>query len=234
MDTPGWLISRRGDVPPGDDWLGENEREVLAGLRVERRRSDWRLGRWTAKAALGRWFDLLDSPSNRIEVLAAADGAPEAWVDGRRAPVSISISHRAGRALAVIDATPAAVGCDLEVVEPRSDAFVSDWLAPSEQRLVIEGDESRRALLANLIWTAKEAAAKVRREGLRLDVRSAVVSLPDAAATSHWRPISVDWPDGAAPTRGWWRAEPGWVMTIAAEPGPAVPRKLVRTANGIH
>jgi 4'-phosphopantetheinyl transferase len=217
MDTPGWLIGRRTDVPPGDEWLGENEREVLAGLRIERRRGDWRLGRWTAKAALRRWLGLLGWPPERIEVLAAADGAPEAWVDGYRAPVSISLSHRAGRALAVIEAAPGAVGCDLEVVEPRSGAFVRDWLAPSEQRLVNERDESERALLANLIWTAKEAAAKVRREGLRLDVRSAVVTLSDGAAT----------------TRGWWRAEPGWVMTIAGEPGTAAPRELVRRSNGI-
>ena len=44
-----------------------------------------------------------------------------------------------------------------------------DWLAPEEQALAA-GDSTA----ANLVWTAKEAAAKVRREGLRLDVRSAV------------------------------------------------------------
>ena len=44
---------------------------------------------------------------------------------------------------------------------------------------------ARRDLVANLAWTAKEAAAKMRREGLRLDVRNAVAEpdgLDDPAA----------------------------------------------------
>jgi 4'-phosphopantetheinyl transferase len=223
MDAPGWLSGRQADVPPGDWWLGANERRVLAGLSFGPRRADWRLGRWTAKAALARWLAV---PLPRIEVLAAADGAPEAWVDGAPAPVSISLSHRAGRALAAIDAAPGAVGCDLEVVEPRSGAFVREWLAPSEQRLLEGCNESRRALLANLMWAAKEAAAKVRREGLRLDVRGAVVSASENGATRWWSPLQVDWSDGAGTTRGWWRAEPGWVMAVAADPRPDEPREL--------
>ena len=75
-------------------------------------------------------------PASRIEILAAADGAPEAWLDGERAPVSVSLSHRGGRALAAVAAAPAVVGCDLELVEPRSGAFVREWLAPAEQALV--------------------------------------------------------------------------------------------------
>ena len=234
MGTPGWLSRRRADVPPADWWLGEHERHVLAGLRFERRRDDWRLGRWTAKAALSRWLGV---PCTRIEVLAAADGAPEAWVDGAPAPVAVSLSHRGGRALAVVDSAPGAVGCDLELVEPRSDAFVREWLAGSEQQLVRRCDEPRRPLMANLIWTAKEAAAKVRREGLRLDVRGAVVTLPDgapdAALVGRWEQLRVDWPDGAGTTRGWYRVEPGWVMAIAADPAAAVPRELLDAAHAI-
>ena len=57
-------------------------------------------------------------------------------MDGERAPVSVSLSHRAGRALAVVAHAPAVVGCDLERVEPRSGAFVREWLAPAEQGLL--------------------------------------------------------------------------------------------------
>ena len=71
-----------------------------------------------------------------------------------------------------------ALGCDLELIEPRSRAFVNDWLAPAERALVAAAGAGRRDLVANLLWTGKEAAAKVRREGLRLDVRDAVVA-PD-------------------------------------------------------
>ncbi len=219
---PGWLIRCTADVPEGDAWLSPRERRTAAGLRVRRRRRDWRLGRFTAKAAVGAWLAVAP---DRVEILPAPDGAPEAWVDGERAHVSVSLSHRAGRALAVVAHGPSPVGCDLERVEPRSGAFVREWLAPSEQGLLAAHAESDRARLTNLVWTAKEAAAKVRREGLRLDVRRAVVAPAGTGADDGaWRALRVQWGDGGAPTTGWWRAEPGWVMTIAGD--PSRPRPL--------
>ena len=228
-DAPGWLSRRQADVPAGDEWLSDAEREVLARLRVAPRRASWRLGRWTAKAALGSWLEVEPAA---VEVLAAPDGAPEAWLHGARATVSLSLSHRGDRALAVVVDAPAVVGCDLELVEPRSGAFIREWLTETEQQLVFGCDEARQALLANLIWTAKEAAAKVRREGLRLDVRAAVVSFAERGATTEgWRPVHVDWGDGLA-TAGWWRTEPGWVMTIAASPAwTAPPARLSLSAT---
>src|SRR5690242_1268697 len=215
---PGWLIRSRADVPAGDGWLSARERRAAAGLHTASRRHDWRLGRFTAKAAVGA---CLSVALERVEILQAPDGAPEAWLDGERAPVSVSLSHRAGRALAVVAQGPAVVGCDLERIEPRSGAFVREWLAPAEQGLLAAHGDADRARLTNLVWTAKEAAAKVRREGLRLDVRRAVVAPAGAgAADGAWRQLRVQWEDGAAPTAGWWRAEPGWVMTIAGEPPP--------------
>jgi 4'-phosphopantetheinyl transferase len=229
MSAPGWLSQRLVDVPSGEHWLGENERLVLAGLRFARRRADWRLGRWTAKAALGQWLGVR---CTRLEVLAAPDGAPEAWLDGRRAAVSISLSHRAGRALAVVAQAPVLAGCDLELVEPRSGAFVREWLAPEEQRLLAGSGEPESVLVANLIWAAKEAAAKVRRQGLRLDVRGAVVTADVGEASDEpWRPLEVAWGDRACATAGWWRTEPGWVMVIAGEPSPEAPRALAGAAR---
>jgi 4'-phosphopantetheinyl transferase len=208
----GWLTRSPADVPAGDTWLGERERVVLAGLQRPKRRADWRLGRWTAKAALAA---MLGEDPARIEVLAAADGAPEAWLDGAPAPVSISLSHRADRALAAVAAAPCVVGCDLELLEPRSPAFVRDWLAPEEH-----------GIEPNLAWTAKEAAAKVRREGLRLDVRSAVTRLSAGPPDDGWQPLTVEWTREGIETRGWWRVEDGYVMTLAATPVPAPPRRL--------
>src|SRR3954453_10565833 len=99
----GWLTRSHADVPADDAWLGARERAVLAGLRVPKRRADWRLGRWTAKCALGAW---LGTDPIEIAVLAASDGAPEAWLGDERLPVSISISHRGGRALAAVASAP--------------------------------------------------------------------------------------------------------------------------------
>lgn len=225
MTSPGWLTRSRADLPPGHGWLGPGERTVLAGLRLEKRRVDWRLGRFAGKAAVAAWLDVAAS---RVEIVAAPDGAPEARLDGRQAPVALSLSHRAERALAVVAEGGVLLGCDLELIESRSEAFVNDWLAPAERALVAAATGARRALVANLLWTAKEAAAKVRREGLRLDVRDAVAE-PDGLDSlgSEWRPLAVSWVDGGG-VSGWWRAEPGWVMVVVGEPAPAQPRLLDR------
>jgi 4'-phosphopantetheinyl transferase len=193
---------------------------VLSGLRVDKRRLDWRLGRWAAKAAVASWLGV---DPGRIEVLAAADGAPEAWLDGALAPVSVSLSHREGRALAAVTDAPAVIGCDLEVVEPRSDAFVREWLTAREQVALAPLPPQARDHAVNLLWTAKEAAAKVRREGLRLDVRNAGVELHESRP--GWQSLAVRWPEGIR-TAGWWRDAGGWLMTIAGAPAPAPPRRL--------
>jgi 4'-phosphopantetheinyl transferase len=222
MSAPGWLTRCEADVPAGDDWLGDAERRALAALRFPVRRASWRLGRWTAKAAVGAW---LGAEPAAVQVLAAEDGAPEAWVGGRRAPVSLSLSHRAGRALAAVADAPAVVGCDLELVEPRSDAFVREWLSPGEQALVAGRRDGERAELVNLLWTAKEAAAKVCREGLRLPVRDAVAR-PAAGAPAAWGPLHVAWE--AAELPGWWRAEDGWVMAVVARGSAGRPQPIGR------
>jgi 4'-phosphopantetheinyl transferase len=220
MTAPGWLTSSAADVPRGDAWLSTRERAVLAGLRLAKRRDDWRLGRWTAKAAVAAWLGV---GAERVEVLAAADGAPDAWLDGAPAPVSLSLSHRAGRALAAVTDLPAAIGCDLEIVEHRSGPFVREWLTASEQAALNPLGGAARDVAANLMWAGKEAAAKVRREGLRLDVRRADVDL--GAPGSGWRPLTVHWSDAQA-TAGWWCAADGWVMTIAGSPAPPLPSRL--------
>jgi 4'-phosphopantetheinyl transferase len=220
---PGWLTRFRADVPGGDAWLGPRERRVAAGLSMQRR-PDWRLGRWTAKAAVAAWLSV---EPERVEIVAAPDGAPEAWVDDEGAPVSVSLSHRAGRALAVVGETADVVGCDLERIEPRSGAFVREWLSPPEHGLLAAYAQADRARLTNLIWTAKEAAAKVRRDGLRLDVRHALVAPAGAgAADGAWREVRVAWDDECAPTTGWWRACDGWVMTIAGARPLTCPKEM--------
>ncbi len=219
MDAPGWLTRRSVDLPPGTAWLAERELVRLSELGFAVRREHWLLGRFTAKAALAALHGTLP---DGFEVRTAADGAPEPWRDGRPLDVSLSISHRSGRALAVVAHAPVVVGCDLEIIEPRSGAFVREWLSPPERALVAARPHEG-PLLANLMWTAKEAAAKVWREGLRLDLRHAVV-IPQLGGSGEWRPLTIRL--GEASLSGWWRREPGWVMAIAAAPAPAPPQAL--------
>ena len=227
MQAWAWLSRSLADVPPDDGWLGARERSVLDGLKVEKRRVDWRLGRFTAKAAAAAWLGV---PAGEVEILAAPDGAPDAWVGGELAPVSVSLTHRAGRAAAVVADAYCAVGCDLELVEPRSDPFVREWFAPWEQEVVFAGGE-RRDLLANLLWSAKEAAVKARREGLRLDPRHAVVDLGNGS--SPWRPLSVTWDNEPWSVDGWWREDGGFVFAVVAERlGLAAPHDLLGEEAG--
>jgi len=227
MVAPGWLSRHAADVPAGDDWLCDAERRVQHKLRLRRRRADWRLGRWTAKCAVGAWLGI---EPELIAALRAPDGAPEAWLNGSPLPVSLSISHRAGRALAVVGPVSAAVGCDLELIEPRSGAFVREWLDPAEQRLVADHPGDGFTLFANAVWSAKEAATKVLREGLRLNVRHALVSMDGSeddadAGGDGWRAVRVDWREGAS-AAGWWRVEEPFVIVVLSDPPLGPPRPL--------
>ena len=224
MSGPWWLLQGLADVPDGDEWLTPAERVVLAGLAVPKRRSDWRLGRWTAKALLASLFGC---SAGEVEVLAAEDGAPEARVDGRLGRARVSISHRDGRSVAVASTDGSLVGCDLEVIEPRSDAFVEEWLDEREQA-ALDAIGLPRSTAVNLVWTGKEAAAKVLRGGLRLDVRHLVVGFASSSAEvgqDGWAPLRVTCAPDRQVLSGWWRVVAGDVVTIVGDPAPRPPRQ---------
>jgi 4'-phosphopantetheinyl transferase len=225
MAELGWLTRDLADVPSHDRWLSKAERAVLSGLRTPKRRADWRLGRWAGKAAVAAWRGVA---REAVVITAAEDGAPEAFIDGQGAGVSLSLSHRAGRALAAVADPPLVVGCDLEPIEPRSPAFLREWLGSGERELVGAQSGRRQDLAANLVWSAKEAASKARREGLRLNVRQATVEADGLARSQQsWLPLRVIWRGGTADL-GWWREAPGWVMAVVSDPGSAAPPSELR------
>ncbi len=151
-------------------------------------------------------------------IAAAEEGAPEALIDDSPADLALSLSHRAGRALATVADGTTALGCDLEAIEPRSEAFLREWLRPAERELVSAQNGEARDLAANLIWTAKEAASKARREGLRLNLRRATVEAEGLAQRAgSWARLQISWEDGPVEL-GWWRHDAGWVMTVTSDP----------------
>ena len=156
-----------------------------------------------------------------IEIRPALDGAPEAFLDGAPAPVALSLSHRAGRSLCVVAPAGTALGADLELIEPRSDAFVNDYFTPAEQKLI----DRDRLLHPTLLWSAKESALKALREGLRMDTREVEVSLGDGGS-GGWSPLTVRRLATGELFAGWWRREGDLVMTLAAAPTPGIPQPL--------
>ncbi len=224
----GYLLVEAAELPAENHWLGPAERAQLARLPAAPRRADWRLGRWAAKRALLAWLGVEPGAESwsRLEILADGDGRPDAVWRSRPLALGLSISHRAGRALAVVGAAGAALGCDLEMVEPRTPAFVADFLTVAEGALVDAAAPPQRALMANLIWSAKESALKLRRVGLSVDTRSVEIALDGSTPRLGWSGFrATDTAHGDALT-GWWRLEGPFVFTFCSHPLGAPPRSL--------
>jgi 4'-phosphopantetheinyl transferase len=223
-----WLEQTEADVPEENDWLSKSELIFFNRLRFAHRRADWRLGRWTAKQAVAACCNLLSSPQTlaRIEIVPAPSGAPEVSVDNKLAAVTISLSHRNHSAICTLGSGTFELGCDLEVIEPRSDAFIADYFTVEEQALVATQPATHRPQLLALLWSAKESALKALRFGLRLDTRSVVVGLLDwSCDVSGWHPLRVRY-IAARTFRGWWQVADNMVQTVVASPPPGRPISL--------
>jgi 4'-phosphopantetheinyl transferase EntD len=216
-----WLLAGESEIPPDDDWLTPTERGHLAAFRFPPRRASWRLGRWAAKKAISA---CLGAPLESLEILAALDGAPEAFVNGEPAPAVLSLTHRDALAACAVAPSGTALGCDLERVEPRSEAFVRDYFTAAEKAWTESAPDP--AFGANLIWSAKESALKALREGLRLDTWSVEVRFPEEEPVEGWSPLEVHYAATGRTFHGWWRREGDCVLTLAAEPAPGLPVRL--------
>ncbi len=243
-----WLEQTQADVPPENDWMGASEVARLTSMRFAKRRTDWRFGRWTAKHAVAAYLDLPSHSQSlaEIEIRASLSGAPDAFVSNQAAAVTISLSHRAGRAFCAVAPSQVALGCDLEVVEPRADVFVADYFTSEEQAAVAQSPVTKRSQRIALIWSAKESALKALRVGLRFDTRSVVVSLDEAIGRGNdrnalsnqdsapalgppfvsegWQPLHVRYTDQSF--HGWWRQTGDLVRTLVSSPAPRPPIAL--------
>jgi len=243
-----WLEQKLSDVPDENQWLSTSETEYLNALRFPKRRADWRLGRWTAKRAASVYLGLYSDPQSiaDVEIRPAASGAPEVFIAGRPAAASISLSHSNGTAFCAIAPLGTALGCDLELIEPRSDAFIADYFTSEEQALVAQASAADRPLLTTLLWSAKESALKALHEGLRQDTRSVTVSLSGAprshrvdgqepgfdfalslsqAGDNAWHPLKVCYTDGRS-FHGCWQQTGNLLRTLVAAPPPITPIAL--------
>lgn len=233
-----WLEHAKQDVPEDDDWLSEDEAAFLSGLHFPNRRDDWRLGRWTAKHALSLFLNMPAHPLSfaKIDVHAAFSGAPEAFFHKRPVAATISLSHRAGRAACAVAISGVEMGCDLEVAEPRSDAFVADYFTVEEQALVARASATDRDRLLALLWSAKESALKALGAGLRLDTRCLVVNpFPSSHDFDGWSRLLVRYSGehgiGDRIFHGWWQHAHNRLRTVVASPPPNSPILLTVPPN---
>lgn len=206
-------------VPGDDGWLSPAEREVLEGLRLPKRIRDWRVGRWTAKHAVLRALGAPTLSFDDVEILAGPGGAPSPRVlaEGSWSPVSLSLSHSGGVGFAVAVGEVIRIGCDVEVVADRSDAFLRDYLTEAE-RAWVTTDPRERGRRAMVVWSAKESALKVLGEGLRLDTRSVEVTVPGRVGdqATSWLSLSAR-TCGGERFPGYWCRVGDFVWTVVAE-----------------
>lgn len=234
------------DDPAMPVWLDAREEARLARYRFTKRRTEYRLRRLAGKHAVAAWLDLPTDPASlcRIGVLNRMSGAPYVEIDGQDAGFEVSLTDRAGAAVALLDrrepgAGPSPVlGVDLELVEPRTAAFVADYFTAAERKWIAAYDEPDVA--ANLLWSATESALKVYRLGLRADTRWVEITIPaDAEGADGWRPLTAAWVGPAFDDRftgafgvpstqltGWWRRDGRFLLTLAADRPIEPPRHL--------
>jgi 4'-phosphopantetheinyl transferase len=221
-----WLTQSLVDVPEDDEWLSVNERAILAGMRFPKRRSDWRLGRWTAKRAIRAYQRGKDIPLTSLEIRAAPDGAPEAFWSGGQERPSISISHSDDRSLCVVGPGNLAVGCDLERIEAREDSLMQDYFTSEEISFAQEVHGAELNLAVNLIWSAKESSLKILREGLRRDTRSICIHTDFSRSKESWDTWTGRCLESSRVFCGWWRTCDGFVYTLASDQITSSPKQL--------
>ncbi|MCP3973370.1 MAG: 4'-phosphopantetheinyl transferase superfamily protein [bacterium] len=220
---PAWWSAHLGSVPADAAWVDDREAERFAAMAFTKRYDEARLARYTAKSAVARFLGRPVDPEalREITVRNAPDGAPEVMVDDYDSGIMIAMTDRADWSVAAVAHGPDRIGCDLELVEARSDAFVGDYFTAKEQKLTRESPEPD--LTSNLIWSAKESALKVLRTGLRRDTRTVEVSL--GSQSPGWSQLTITLDEGGE-LGGWWIRYGRFILTVAGAAQLRSPRSL--------
>ena len=150
-------------------FLNGPERREFEAL-PEGRQTEWLNGRIAAKDAVrALHFSRGDGPIFPIEVGISSDDVGRPVVSSPLAgDLSVSIAHKGPLAVALAR-DGLRPGIDIEIVEPRDDAFATRAFAEAELALLPPTD--RDGWLTRF-WSAKEAAGKARGTGFDGEPRS--------------------------------------------------------------
>ncbi len=239
-----WLIQSASTHPelsravPPSGLLCAAEHQQFDAFKVEKRRFDWLLGRWTAKHLIRLMVEQHYERRFALHQLCIendTDGAPVAKIPGVH-DLSLTISHSGDFAVAAAIFEPAyPIGVDLELISERSDAFIHDYFTEAEIALVQAARPELTAAMMTAIWSAKESALKSLRLGLTVDTYAAVCLIePPNELPVNWTPFplhldlqllrarSLDAAHAAyhvPALKGWWRTFNGYVLTLVVLDG---------------
>src|SRR5262245_45476038 len=202
-----WLLQSTSDHPylahgvAPAGLLSDSEQARLAALKIDKRRRDWLLGRWTAKGLIQSYVERqtgLRVPLDELIVGSCPDGAPYlslgrgSWsahlplnLQSAICNLQLSISHSGGRAFCAL-VENGSIGADIERIEPRDWQFVEDYFSDDEVLQVRQAPAEQYATLITAIWSAKEAALKALRQGLTVDTRSVSCYFPALETANDW------------------------------------------------
>jgi phosphopantetheinyl transferase (holo-ACP synthase) len=150
-----WTIARSEQESFGERDLTSDERREYDELTHHSRRRDWLASRLAAKRAIAAHCTVTQ---DRVRLISQIQAAPisllrnetDIWTT---LPLSISISHHDGCALAAVVDSPARIGVDLArdgEIEPEHHRYFLAW----SERAAAE------RIGATLVWALKEAAWK--------------------------------------------------------------------------
>lgn len=212
-----WLEGR------GFDFLSPEEHNRLAGLRFERRRLEWLLGRRTAKQLLCRCCSQLTGVSlEKITIANRPGGVPFVTMEGGNEIWGhLSISHRDDwAACAWVDEPVTGLGIDIERLEKRDPSFLEDYFTEQEKKFALALPEPEQTLWVTLGWSVKESALKVLGVGLRADTREVEVRgvgglFRAQEAENQWRSVVLRSiiRDGGV-WQAWWRTHGEYLLTL--------------------
>jgi 4'-phosphopantetheinyl transferase len=225
MSTPiYWTLAEAPQDPlenkPG--FLAASEREKLSTLRFPKRREEWLLGRWAAKSLVQSIPAYQQVSLDEIEIRNNPEGAPQLFLDGTVSKHCLTISHRDRFAFcATTTATELRIGADLEMVEPRISAFVTDYFTTLEQDLVNPLPAAVKETAVSLIWSVKESMLKALVVGQHWDTRQVEVGEitgleTDPSGPADWHRLQVR--DAAQADRcwaAWWLRRGPFILTVA-------------------
>jgi 4'-phosphopantetheinyl transferase len=235
QSTAGHPALVRGIAPPG--LLSEQEQLRFMELKTIKRRSDWLIGRWTAKHLIRSYIERhtgIQPLMNTLTVMNDPDGAPRIIADYKLhsadydlnlqsaiCNLQLSISHCGGHAFcALSDICGLQIGADIERVEPRSALFAEDYFTAHELDLLRAAPPDSRDTLVTLIWSAKEAALKALRLGLTVDTRTISCTVaPARQPAPAWAALGIQAAPGLLGDRecdfqGWWRQFDQFILTM--------------------
>ncbi len=214
-----YLIQDITNVPTETGWLSPKEYKTVQSFKIEKRRNDWLLGRWTSKKLIQDYYLTrnFNYKLHELEIIAAENGQPQLFINGKTQRINFSISHSEGCAFCVLNGHASSIGCDIEALLPRSEGLMTDFFTKDEIVVVEKQLETdKKIFITNLTWSAKESVLKVLKEGLRIDTRKINVFDFTQQITNEWKPFKSVYQETKKDFWGWYKKHQNFVLTCAS------------------